>query len=66
MALSNTAPFVHYENRFIKIHLVPMFNDNYGYIFTDKVSKLTGCVDPGDGNAITNIGAEFELYIMCT
>jgi len=69
MALSNTAPFVHYENRFIKIHLVPMFNDNYGYIFTDKLSKLTGCVDPGDGNAIINALQTLELnlnYVLCT
>jgi len=69
MDYSKVAPFVNYENNFIKIHLVPMFNDNYGYIFIDKTSKLTGCVDPGDGNAIIKALDLLKLdlnYVLCT
>jgi len=69
MSVSKAAPFVQYENRFLKIHLIPMFNDNYGYIFTDKSSKLTGCVDPGDGIAIIKALQTLDLslnYVLCT
>jgi len=52
------------------VYQFPMFDDNYGYILLDKESKMTVCVDPGDGDAVTRALNTLNLpnldYILCT
>lgn len=37
------------NRKFVDVQILPMFNDNYCFIVTDKVSNRTAVVDPGDG-----------------
>lgn len=51
------------------VHLVPMFNDNYGFIVVDKLSGQSACVDPGDGFIMAEALQKLQLnltMIWCT
>jgi hydroxyacylglutathione hydrolase len=54
---------------FADVYLVPMFQDNYGFILVDKESKVCTCIDPGDGKAIKQALDALKIdldYILCT
>ena len=38
------------SNKFRDVHIVPMFDDNYGYVLVDKASNHAAIVDPGDAS----------------
>ncbi|KAJ1442653.1 putative hydroxyacylglutathione hydrolase, partial [Ochromonadaceae sp. CCMP2298] len=56
------------SHSFADVHLVPMFDDNYGFIIKDKLG-VTACVDPGDGaqmqRALEELGGGLDM-ILCT
>jgi len=57
------------SNSYADVHLVPMLQDNYGFIVVDKSSNACACVDPGDGNVIAKALEELNLsldMILCT
>lgn len=53
----------------LRIHMVPMFQDNYGFLLHDKVHQCTAVIDPGEPEAILaglkEMGWELD-YIFCT
>ena len=52
-----------------EVFLVPMFNDNYGFLLIDPDTRHTVCVDPGDGNKIIEALKLMNLElnsILCT
>jgi glyoxylase-like metal-dependent hydrolase (beta-lactamase superfamily II) len=54
---------------FVNVYLVPMFQDNYGFIIVDKESKVSACIDPGDGKVIKQALDALKIgldYILCT
>ena len=56
-------------NAYADVHLVPMMQDNYGFIIVDKLSNTCAVVDPGDGLVIEKALNELELsldVILCT
>jgi beta-lactamase superfamily II metal-dependent hydrolase len=57
------------SNAFAKVHLVPMFDDNYGFLLVDRATNTLACVDPGDGQAIRVALDELNLdlnFILVT
>jgi len=51
------------------VYLVPMFSDNYGYIFCDKGTNLSGCVDPAQPDVIQDTIKHLDLnneILLCT
>ena len=50
------------------VHLVPMFNDNYGLILIDRITNKAAFIDPGESGpmikAANNLGAKFELALV--
>lgn len=67
MSMVDSFPCV--SNRAADVHLVPMFNDNYGFILVDKATRKTACVDPGDGptmlDALNKMSLQLDA-IFCT
>ena len=58
-----------HSTEYADVHLVPMFQDNYGFILIDKQTNTTACIDPGDGSIIKSALDELKLklnYIFCT
>ena len=56
-------------NAYADVHLVPMMQDNYGFIIVDKLSNTCAVVDPGYGLVIEKALNELELsldVILCT
>lgn len=65
---SQSAPFVA-STACADIHIVPMFNDNYGYIFVDRDTKMTALVDPADSKPIIHYLKENNIVpdmLLCT
>lgn len=51
------------------VHLVPMFEDNYGFIIVDKHSGKSACIDPGDGVVMADALRKLQLnltMVWCT
>ena len=50
------------------VHLVPMFNDNYGLILVDRATNKAAFIDPGESGpmikAANDLGAKFELALV--
>lgn len=58
-----------YSCAYADVHLVPMFDDNYGFILVDKVTNTSACVDPGDGEIMKSALMELGIclnYILVT
>jgi hydroxyacylglutathione hydrolase len=53
----------------VDVHMVPMFDDNYGHLLVDTVTNEALVVDPGDGNAILRAVADLGVQlttVLCT
>ena len=50
------------------VHLVPMFNDNYGLILVDRVTNKAALIDPGEPGpviqAAKDLGTKVELALI--
>jgi hydroxyacylglutathione hydrolase len=61
--------YLHHNKACAEVCLIPMFDNNYGFILTDKITNLSACVDPGDGETIKRevSKSNFNLkYVLCT
>jgi len=71
---SATKYFNSIKNSALSVYIVPMFQDNYGFVCIDRKSQNAALVDPGDGpamltalNTMKNDGIDFKLtQIWCT
>lgn len=50
------------------VHLVPMFNDNYGLILVDRVTNKAAFIDPGESGPMIkagkDLGSKFEMALI--
>ena len=50
------------------VHMVPMFNDNYGFLLVDRITNKAAFIDPGESGpviqAAKELGAKFEMALI--
>lgn len=46
-----------------RVHMFPMFQDNYGYLIVEPGSNRAACVDPGDGEAVLEACRQLDLEL---
>lgn len=52
------------ESDVADVYIVPMFNDNYGYIIVDRDTGSAAAVDPGEPRAIMNAAQTLGLNLQ--